>query len=131
MGPDGYPQRIFDKETGVIDPAVAQYWREHYDLSHILERDWAVLGPKVRGKLHIYVGSADNYFLNSAVYFLEDFLRRAEPPYEGEVKYGDRAEHCCSGDPSLPNYLSRCITTPCTFQKCWSEMQRPRRQERI
>ena len=34
-------------------------------------------------------------------------LRRADPPYEGEVKYGDRAEHCWNGDPSLPNYLSR------------------------
>ncbi|HEY6346853.1 MAG TPA: alpha/beta hydrolase-fold protein [Bryobacteraceae bacterium] len=107
VGPDGYPQRIFDKETGEIDPAVAQYWREHYDLRYILERDWAVLGPKLRGKLHIYVGSADTYFLNNAVYFLEDFLRRADPPYEGEVKYGDRAEHCWNGDPSLPNYLSR------------------------
>jgi hypothetical protein len=107
VGPDGYPRRIFDKETGEIDPEVAQYWREHYDLSHILERDWPTLGPKLRGKLHIYVGSADTYFLNNAVYFLEDFLRRADPPYEGEVKYGDRAEHCWNGDPSLPNYLSR------------------------
>jgi hypothetical protein len=107
VGQDGYPRRIFHKETGEIDPEVAQYWRENYDLSHILERDWATLGPKLRGKLHIYVGSADTYFLNNAVYFLEDFLRRADPPYEGEVKYGDRAEHCWNGDPTLANYLSR------------------------
>lgn len=107
VGLDGYPRRIFNKETGEIDPEVAQHWRENYDLSHILERDWVTLGPKLRGKLHIYVGSADTYFLNNAVYFLEDFLRRADPPYEGEVDYGDRAEHCWNGDPSLPNYLSR------------------------
>ncbi len=108
VGKDGYPQRIFDKETGDIDHAVAAYWKEHYDLRYILERDWATLGPKLRGKLHIYCGSADNYFLNDAVYLLEDFLKSTtNPPYEGEVKYGDRAEHCWNGDPTLPNYLSR------------------------
>ncbi len=108
VGKDGYPQRIFDKETGEVDHAVAAYWKEHYDLRYILERDWATLGPKLRGKLHIYCGSADNYFLNDAVYLLEDFLKSTtNPPYEGEVKYGDRAEHCWNGDPTLPNYLSR------------------------
>jgi len=107
VGADGYPQPIFDKETGDIDQTVAAYWKEHYDLRYILERDWPTLGPKLRGKIHVYCGSADNYFLNNAVYLLEDFLRTTNPAYEGEVKYGDRAEHCWNGDPTLPNYLSR------------------------
>jgi len=108
VGQDGYPKPIFNKQTGDIDPAVAAYWKEHYDLSAILQRDWATLGPKLQGKLHVYVGSADTYFLNNAVYYLEDFLKSAtNPPYEGEVKYGDRAEHCWNGDPNLPNCLSR------------------------
>lgn len=108
VGKDGYPQPIFDKKTGVIDPAVAAYWKEHYDLSAILQRDWATLGPKLQGKLNIYVGTADTYFLTDAVYYLEDFLKSTtNPPYGGEVKYGDRAEHCWNGDPNLPNYLSR------------------------
>jgi hypothetical protein len=107
VGDDGYPKPIFNKETGDIDHTVAAYWKDHYDLRNILERDWPTLGPKLRGKLHIYCGSADNYFLNNAVYLLEDFLRTSNPPYEGEVKYGDRAEHCWNGDPTLPNYLSR------------------------
>jgi hypothetical protein len=107
VGDDGYPKPIFDKETGEIDHAVAAYWKEHYDLRYILERDWQKLGPKLQGKIHVYCGSADNYFLNNAVYLLEDFLKTTNPPYEGEVKYGDRAEHCWNGDPTLPNYLSR------------------------
>jgi hypothetical protein len=108
VGKDGYPQPIFDKETGELYPDVAAYWREHYDLRYILERDWATLGPKLQGKLHIYCGSADTYFLNDAVYLMEDFLKSTtNPPYDGEVKYGDRAEHCWNGDPTLPNYLSR------------------------
>jgi hypothetical protein len=108
VGKDGYPDPIFDKETGEIYPDVAAYWREHYDLRYILERDWTTLGPKLQGKLHIYCGSADTYFLNDAVYLMEDFLKSTtNPPYDGEVKYGDRAEHCWNGDPTLPNYLSR------------------------
>jgi hypothetical protein len=109
VGADGYPARIFDKVTGVIDKTVAEYWREHYDLTHILQRDWEKgLGKKLQGKLHIYVGDMDNYYLNNAVYLTEAFLESTKnPPYRGEVDYGDRAEHCWNGDHTRPNALSR------------------------
>jgi Putative esterase len=108
VGADGYPQPIFNKVTGDIDHKVAAYWRQRYDLEAILERDWARLGPQLAGKIHIYVGSDDTYFLNDAVYRMEDFLKATvNPPYGGEVTYGPRAEHCWNGDPTLPNYLSR------------------------
>jgi hypothetical protein len=108
QGDDGYPKRIFDKETGDIDPEVAQYWKENYDLRYILERDWPTLGPKLKGKLHIYCGDMDNYYLNNAVYLMEDFLKKTNNPfYGGEVDYGDRAEHCWNGDHENPNYVSR------------------------
>jgi hypothetical protein len=104
---NGYPAPIFDKLTGDIDPQVAAYWREHYDLSHIIERDWASLAPKLRGKIHIYVGSADTYYLTDAVYFAQERLEALQPPYDGEIAYGDRAEHCWNGDPKLANAYSR------------------------
>ncbi|TNE64792.1 MAG: hypothetical protein EP335_06720 [Alphaproteobacteria bacterium] len=108
MGPDGYPTRIWDKESGTINPDVAAYWREHYDLRHIMERDWATLGPKLAGKLHIYVGDMDNYYLNDAVYLTEDFLKSTtNPHYDGVVDYGDRAEHCWNGDHENGNHISR------------------------
>lgn len=107
VGADGYPKPIFDKLTGVIDPDVAAYWREHFDLSHIIERDWATLAPKLQGKIHIYVGSADTYYLTDAVYFAQARLEALKPAYGGEVVYGDRAEHCWNGDPNLPNAYSR------------------------
>jgi len=108
VGADGYPQPIFNKRTGEIDHKVADYWRQNYDLEAILERDWTKIGPELAGKIHIYVGSADSYFLNNAVYRMEDFLNTTKnPPYGGEVTYGPRAEHCWNGDPTLPNYLSR------------------------
>jgi hypothetical protein len=108
MGEDGYPRPIWDKRTGVIDKEVAAHWRESYDLRHILERDWATLGPKLEGKLHIYCGDMDNYYLNNAVYLMEDFLESTtDPYYAGEVDYGDRAEHCWNGDHENGNHISR------------------------
>ena len=108
VGPDGYPKPIWDKVTGVIDPTVAAFWREHYDLTHILQRDWATLGPKLRGKLHVYVGEADNYYLNDAVYLLEEVLKRlTNPAPDAEVDYEPRAEHCWNGDHTRPNAYSR------------------------
>ncbi len=108
MGRDGYPQPIWDKYTGEIDHEVAEYWRENYDLRHILERDWATLGPKLVGKLHIYCGDMDNYYLNNAVYLMEEFLEgTTDPYYDGQVDYGDRAEHCWNGDQENPNAISR------------------------
>jgi hypothetical protein len=108
VGADGYPAQIFNKETGDIDHTVANYWREHYDLEAILERDWAKLGPELTGKIHIYVGSDDTYFLNDAVYRMQDFLDATKnPPFGGEVTYGPRAEHCWNGDPTLANAYSR------------------------
>jgi hypothetical protein len=108
QAPDGYPRPIFDKLTGDIDPAVAGYWRDHYDLTHIIERDWATLGPKLAGKIHLYVGSADTYYLNNAVYYAQDTLEALKnPAYGGEVAYGERAEHCWNGDPHQPNAYSR------------------------
>ncbi len=106
-GDDGYPKPIWNKLTGDIDHEVAEYWRENYDLSYIMQRDWKTLGPKLQGKVHIYVGDMDNYYLNNAVYFTEEFLRSADPPFEGEIDYGDRDEHCWNGDHDLPNAISR------------------------
>jgi len=108
VGGDGYPKPIWNKVTGEIDPAVAAHWRENYDLGYILKRDWSKIGPKLAGKLHIYVGEADNYFLNDAVYLVEDFLKTTKDPhYGGEVDYEPRAEHCWNGDHTRPNAISR------------------------
>lgn len=108
VGEDGYPKPIWDKKTGEIDPTVAEFWRENYDLRYIMERDWETLGPKLEGKVNIYCGDMDNYYLNNAVYLTETFLEQTDKPYYGgEVAYGDRAEHCWNGDPNLPNYITR------------------------
>lgn len=108
VGPDGYPVRVFDKKTGKINKSVVEHWREQYDLTHIIQRDWPKIGHKLTGKIHLYVGDMDNFYLNNAVYTAEDMLKRlSNPSCNCEVDYGDRAEHCWNGDHKNPNYISR------------------------
>ena len=75
--------------------------------STLTRRDWATLGPKLRGKLHVNCGDMDNYYLNNGVYLMEEFLRKADPPADAVVDYGDRAEHCWNGDHENPIWISR------------------------
>jgi hypothetical protein len=107
-GADGRPVPLWDPRTGKIDHHVAEAWRR-YDLREILESRWSTLGPRLRGKLHIDVGEADGYFLNNAVHRLDDFLSRAEPAYEGTIRYGPRQGHCWSG--SSQAELSRAMAS--------------------
>jgi hypothetical protein len=112
VGEGGYPKPIFDKRTGEIDHKVAEYWREHYDLRYILERDWKTLGPKLVGKLHVKVGDSDTFYLERAVRLLEQFLESTKLPgrgpyYGGSFEYGVGHPHCFSGDPSVPVTIAR------------------------
>ena len=95
-GPDGRPVPLWDPITGAIDHKAAEHWKT-YDLRRVLESNWTELGPKLKGKLHIWVGEADDYFLNNAVHRLDAFLSRAQPPYEGSITYGPGQGHCWMG----------------------------------
>lgn len=100
VGADGYPRRIWNKETGEIDKAVAETWKK-YDLHHILRTNWPTLGPKVAHKLNLYVGDMDSYYLNDAVEKLNEFLHKADnPKYTGEIKFQRRAPHCWGPRPA-------------------------------
>ena len=105
---NGYPKPIWDKLSGEIDHDVAKYWMENYDLRYIMERDWDKIGNDLKGKINIYCGDMDNYYLNNAVVLTEDFLENTTNPYySGEVDYGNGAEHCWNGDQQNPNHISR------------------------
>jgi hypothetical protein len=102
-GDDGYPKPIYDPVTGVIDHDVSNYWKEHYDLRYILQRDWKTLGPNLVGKLHFAVGDEDTYYLNNAVHLMQDFLESTNYPYyAGDFDYGPGRPHCFTGTDHLP-----------------------------
>jgi hypothetical protein len=73
-GDDGRPMPLFDRQTGDVDPVVAAYWREHYDISAIVQRDWKTLKPDLDGKIHLIVGTMDTFHLNEAAELLKQRL---------------------------------------------------------
>jgi putative esterase len=98
LGADGYFEPLFDKRTGVMNPQVAQYWKEHYDLRYYLEKNWYTVGPQLVDRLHVYVGDADNFFLNNGVHKLQDWMKTTKDPhYEGYFVYGAVRGHCFTG----------------------------------
>ncbi len=98
LGDDGYFKPLFDKYTGVIDPEVAQYWKDNFDLLHYLQRNWSVVGPKLVDKIRVYTGTMDNYYLNNSTRELEAWMKTTtNPHYPGFFLYGDGKGHCWSG----------------------------------
>jgi len=98
LGNDGYFQPLFSKSAGEIDHEVAKYWKDHYDLKHYLEKNWATVGPKLVDKLYFYTGDVDTYYLNNSTKELEQWLKTTtNPHYEGFFMYGNNKPHCWSG----------------------------------
>ncbi|MDA1094146.1 MAG: alpha/beta hydrolase-fold protein [Acidobacteria bacterium] len=94
-GADGRPVPLWDPQTGRIDPLVARHW-ERYDLRLQLEQHWDTLAPKLDGKLNIWVGDMDDYFLDGAVRLFDSFLAR-RPTFSARVAYGPGHGHCWTG----------------------------------
>ena len=77
-----------------MDESVAKYWKENFDLRYYLEKNWTTVGPKLVGKLNVYCGRMDDFFLNFGVYHMEDFLTKTTNPYyDGSFTYGERGGH--------------------------------------
>jgi hypothetical protein len=72
-GSDGRPVRVWDRKTGTIDTAAARAW-EKYDLRRVLESRWSELGPKLAGKLHVFQGELDTFYLDGATRLLKESL---------------------------------------------------------
>jgi len=90
VGDDGYPVPLWDKKTGKVNESAVAYARKHgFDLTHYLRENWSKIGPKLKDKIHVYVGDGDNFYLNLGVYKFQDFLEQTKNPHiEGTFKYG-------------------------------------------
>ncbi len=86
---DGKPEPLLDRKTGAIDPVVAAYWEEHYDMTHLLETRWTTIGPELKGKLHVFVGDRDTFHLEGPTKLMRDALKQLGSDAEIEVVPGD------------------------------------------
>lgn len=72
---DGTPAFMFDRTTGTVDPAVVAYWRDHYDVAHLVTTQWPRIGRDLDGKLHLTVGTADTFYLDGAAHRLDAAMK--------------------------------------------------------
>lgn len=103
-GEDGQPKKLWNRENGAIDPAVAKAW-EKYDISLKLEREWTTLGPKLQGKLHVFTGSLDTFYLDGAVKLLKARLKRLGSDALVEIQPGK--DHMTLLTPELQERIGR------------------------
>lgn len=73
-GKDGKPLQLWNRITGAVNSHVAEAWRK-YDIGHILRTNWKSLGPKLKGKLHVYMGTQDTFYLEGATELLQKDLK--------------------------------------------------------
>ena len=93
-GKDGLPKPLFDPVTGAIDRAVAEYW-EKYDFKKYCAENWERIGPLLQGKIFIWMGDMDQFYLNIATRAFDEFLKSTEhPKSDAEVVFTATAGHC-------------------------------------
>jgi len=93
-GEDGLPKPIIDPLTGAIDHSVAEEWKK-YDMLLYAKENWAELGPKIQGKVYIWMGDMDHFYLNPATRAFDDFILQTEnPTSDAQIVFTPMAGHC-------------------------------------
>jgi len=95
-GEDGLPLPLFDPETGEIDHDIAEQWKK-YDLKLYAKEHWEELGPKLQGKIFIWMGDMDHFFLNMATRSFDEFLKGTKnPSSDAEIVFTPTKGHCAN-----------------------------------
>lgn len=116
---NGLPMPIFDSITGEIDPVAVEHWKK-YDLLKYTQENWPELGPKIEGKIHIWMGDMDNYYLNNGMRDFDEYLKSTkDPKSDAEIVFSATCGHC--DDYSIRTYLEaiekQMITRPVRYKK--------------
>ena len=82
--PDGTPLPIFDRVDGTVDTEATKTW-EPYDINLVLSRNWDTLKSRLDGRLHIWGGGRDNFYLEGAVRRLRETLLELDPDREHDI----------------------------------------------
>ncbi len=93
-GTNGLPKALFDPVTGEIDSEIAAHWKK-YDFKIHTQKNWEVLGPKLQGKIFIWMGDMDNFYLNMATREFADFMSSTvNPKSDAEIIFSPMEGHC-------------------------------------
>jgi len=103
-GQDGRPQKLFDRQSGQVDPAVEQAWKK-YDIAEILRKNAVRLRPLLQDKIHLTVGKADTFHLDESAHQLESVLK--ELGIRAQFSYLEGRNHFDLFDGGLEEQIAR------------------------
>lgn len=93
-GANGLPKPLFDPKTGEIDSLVAKAWGK-YDFKKYAKTNWAELGPKLQGKIYIWMGDMDNFYLNTGTRGFDEFIKTtSDPKSDAVIEFTPMEGHC-------------------------------------
>jgi S-formylglutathione hydrolase FrmB len=72
----GAPMPMFDHVTGEVNPYVVAYWHDHYDLAHLVEKEWPQNASLLKGRIHLFVGTADTFYLDGSAHLFDARLQK-------------------------------------------------------
>lgn len=108
----GLPKPVFDPLTGKIDKEVADHWKK-YDLLEYVKSNWTELGPKVQGKIYVWMGDMDNYYLNNSLRDFDEFLKTTtNPKSDAQIEFTSMKGHCV-------NYSHKVV-----LEKIWESLEK-------
>jgi enterochelin esterase-like enzyme len=93
-GENNLPKPLIDPTTGDIDHEVAEYWKK-YDFKIYMEENWAELGPKIAGKIYVWMGDMDHFYLNQSTRLLSEYLNgTTNPTSDAKIEFAPTEGHC-------------------------------------
>ena len=78
------PAKLFDRNSGEINPEVAQFWKSH-DIQLFLKKNWSKIKTHLKGKIHIIAAGDDNWYLEESVELLKSTLEDLKSDAQVEI----------------------------------------------
>lgn len=72
---NGLPKKLWNRDNGQIDLETSKAW-EAYDIRLQLEKNWPNLANQLVGKIHVYMGDKDTFYLEGATQLLQQSLKK-------------------------------------------------------
>lgn len=119
-GADGLPEQLFDRATGAVDPDVARSWKR-FDIRAVMEENWTSLAPSLKGKVHVFMGAVDTFYLDGAARRLKASQEQLNS--DAVIEIVDGRDHGSIADSALRQRIDNELLA--VFDAAHPEFKRP------
>lgn len=74
----GSPIQMWTRDSGTVIPQTVKYWIE-YDINRLIERRWETTQGDLKGKINVFMGVLDNFYLEGGCEQIKTTLAKLDP----------------------------------------------------